>query len=198
MWFEKRSVDTRISNHRLIELQKSLNLKRNDTRFQKPSYLYATSRVCVFCSQFFARSIDEKVFKNFLLFLHNFHFSFQLRNSSQDDLNFSLEKKDSIILPPTNVNRQDIAAGHRCYQSSEVDNMPASNALLPPYNISSKTRLELEPWWEMDLGKGRNAYSVIFQIPLKMHQEFILSVIILERPTGFLCPRLDKYVISLH
>ena len=53
MWFSKTSVVRKVTNHKVVEIQRNWNISVDGKRFQAASYLYAVSNVCTFCSQFF-------------------------------------------------------------------------------------------------------------------------------------------------
>ena len=53
MYFSKDSVISKVPNHRIVDLKKSLNVVIKGQRYETASYLYASSNVCVTCAQFF-------------------------------------------------------------------------------------------------------------------------------------------------
>ncbi len=59
MYFEKKSVNFSVPNHRVIDLQRSWNVKIEGARYSTASYLYTNSSVCVFCAQLFG-FVEEK------------------------------------------------------------------------------------------------------------------------------------------
>lgn len=81
----------------------------------------------------------------------------------------------------------------RTYQSSIVDNMDSSHAVTIPYHAWSKTRREVDPWWEIDFGgRPRNIHSLSFLSNMASKENISIVVLMLKRPVGFENPFLDK------
>lgn len=94
----------------------------------------------------------------------------------------------------TEILRRDIAPGNRVYQSSTVDNLQANNAILPPYSKSTRTRREVDPWWELDFSRRHHIDNLTLQILTGHSQRIFVSVVLLSRPTGFEDPFLDSVI----
>jgi hypothetical protein len=96
----------------------------------------------------------------------------------------------------TALQRANVAmldAGCRTYQSSIVDNMDSTNAVTVPYHAWSKTRREVDPWWEIDFGgRPRNIHSISFLSNMASKENISIMVLLLKRPVGFENPFLDK------
>ena len=70
--------------------------------------------------------------------------------------------------------------------------MGAKNAVSPPYSVGAKTRLETDPWWELDLSRTRHVHSVRFVVVPKVHRRMTLLAMCLPRPLGFQAASLDR------
>lgn len=178
MYFHRDTINYVVPNHRIFELQKQWNggdAGRSGRRFQSPSFLYTTTMVCKFCSQFFSIMEEDK---------------------PKDVVN-DLEVLPSRVKGPklnlnTTVERKNVAEGQRAYQSSMVDNKLASYALLPPYELSSRTRREADPWWELDFGRLQQITHLSFEVLVGVRQLIHVYVMLLKTPIGFEDPFLDR------
>ena len=77
-----------------------------------------------------------------------------------------------------------VAVGHKTFQSSEMDDKSAECAVTPPYVFPAKTRREVDPWWEIDFGRGYRIHSISFLIATGIKQDLGLHIILLQRPYG--------------
>lgn len=179
MYFHKDSVFYKVPNNRIISLQKSWHFTQIGRRYQTASFLYKSVTVCTFCSQFFHASPDEIELEN---------------HRSEEKLSSTDYTEKQILNVSTTLQRSDIAVGHKVYQSSELDSKSAANAIIPPYDTASKTRREVDPWWEMDLGRGYRVHSISFLIATGIKQDLGLHIILLDRPYGFDDPFLDNII----
>ena len=75
-----------------------------------------------------------------------------------------------------------------------MDGYVASNAIKSPPNKISKTRREVDPWWEIDWGKPKHFHSLSFNIINHLSQKLFVSVCLLKRPTGHEDPFLDSVI----
>jgi hypothetical protein len=120
----------------------------------------------------------------------------------------------STELYQTPITRKNISLNCKTYQSSEVDSHNSSNAITPPYSLGSKTRREVDPWYEVDLGKTLHVHSVSLTVkgPTQQHvrtsspslgspitlslppsrAQVSLYVLLLKGPVGFENPFLDR------
>ena len=105
----------------------------------------------------------------------------------------------------TSIERTDLAAGRRAYQSSVVDQCEAVNAVQPQpnHNISAlaspspglnpglspypshhitkaKTRREVDPWWEVSLDQQCHVHSVCFKIGCSKQSDTSVFVFLLK------------------
>lgn len=219
-YFERSSVKYRVPNHRIIDLQRSWNVKLEGRRYQSGSFLYSTSCVCVFCAQLF-HDVKE-------MDLQNTNSSYVSLGDDGDPFAKSqtIDTKDSIstshafvgggdtggmrdtqqqqgkatdnesLVITTVIERRNVAPGMRTYQSSEVDNFDASCAISYDNERDaskfSKTRREVDPWWEMDFGRQINLHSIEFVIRAGTMQRLLVTVLMLKRPIGFEDPFLDS------
>ncbi|KAJ1435669.1 hypothetical protein B484DRAFT_325371, partial [Ochromonadaceae sp. CCMP2298] len=138
MFFHRNSVNYKVPNRRIFELQTRWEVKQEGRRYQNPAFLYKMVDVCSFCSQFFKMMPEDLPV---------------LEAKEQPEKPLKLEIK-------TVVQRQDVAAHKRCYQSSEVDGRTAAFAVFPPYEQSSRTRREVDPWWEVDFSRSQHLHSL--------------------------------------
>jgi hypothetical protein len=96
----------------------------------------------------------------------------------------------------TEVQRSNLAMldlDCRTYQSSIVDNMDSTNAVTVPYHLWSKTRREVDPWWEIDFGgRDRNLSAISFYSNMMSKENISIVVLLLKKPVGFENPFLDK------
>ena len=96
-----------------------------------------------------------------------------------------------LNITPT-INRRNVAVDKRVYQSSEVDGMTAECAISVPYHRHSRTRREVDPWWELDLGKIHHLHSISFQAAAQKGQNTEAVVMLFRKPYGFEQPFLEK------
>eukprot|EP01041_Mallomonas_annulata_P012937 gene12937-27296_t len=162
LWFEKASVNCGVPNHRIIALESSWNLDRDLKRYQSPSFLYTICRVCAFCAQFFESTSEEQQENS-------------AKNNQEDFIQY--DSKTEPVLK-TEIKRTNIAILKKTYQSSIVDNLNANNAITEPYEKGSRTRLEVDPWWEIDFGSNPIGFENPFLEELKTdciaYKEFII------------------------
>ena len=120
MWFEKSSVVYKVPQHRLIDLQKKWNCHNEGRRYSTASFLYATTSVCMLCSQFFDDGYE----------------------CSQNGLDELQGMPKSPTLNKTIIARTNIAPNPmtRVYASSMVDNFTAEKAIEVPYLSGFKSR----------------------------------------------------------
>ncbi len=96
------------------------------------------------------------------------------------------EEKDGVkeAVSHPNIDRKDVAEGMKCYQSSTVDNLNADYAIMPPYQTGSKTRREVDPWWEIDLGITLHIHSVVFSVVGALQNDMRSHVLLFDGPIG--------------
>jgi hypothetical protein len=94
----------------------------------------------------------------------------------------------------TVLRRSDVAPGNRCYQSSTVDGLSAEVAISPPYSRTTRTRREVDPWWEVDFSRRVHLESISLQALTGHMQKIFISVLLLSQPTGFEDPFLDSAI----
>lgn len=108
-------------------------------------------------------------------------------------IDFSLQKPEANPLVVTTVvERTNVATNQRAYQSSDVDGHTADFAAAEPAGKVSKTRREVDPWWEVDLGRSQNLLSVSASISTGIKQSIHVSILLLPSPLGFEDPFLDR------
>ncbi len=168
MFFHKDSVVYKVPNHRLHELHIKWNMNKSGRRYKNASFLYTTTTVCKFCSQFFDVMPEE--WKSTVP---------------------SLEDNDKLVLT-TKLVRTDIARNQRAYQSSCVDGRAASLAISEPYKLAAKTKREVDPWWEVDYQRPYHIYSISFRAATGIKQKLLVHVMLLDKPYGFEDPFLDS------
>jgi len=100
----------------------------------------------------------------------------------------------------TVINRSNVAVDKRVYQSSEVDGMGPENSISVPYQKSSRSRRQADPWWEIDLGRPFHLHSVSFNVMAQKAQNTETTVMLLKKPVGFEEPFLEivkqKYSVA--
>jgi hypothetical protein len=174
LYFEKKTMQHRVPNHRIIELQKVWNCNIEGRRYESASFLYTATSVCTFCYQLFDDDDDEVSSKrNFDLDISSMNQSQNLNSSpGQSQLSWSLAAKASTaktaerehLQPYNNKNpetansvtvkgttetqRTNVSVNKIAYQSSTVDKLDACLAVTEPYFRNAKTRREVDPWWE--------------------------------------------------
>lgn len=94
----------------------------------------------------------------------------------------------------TVLSRSDMAPGNRTYQSSTVDNMHAELAITHPYTKHTRTRREVDPWWELDFSRRHHVDSVSLKVLTGHSAKLYVSVLLLSKPTGFEDPFLDSVI----
>lgn len=181
MYFDRETVNYKVPNHRIFDLQNKWRensknaVKLDGRRYQSASFLYTETLVCTFCSQQFWLLSDELE-----------------KRTKAAKKETSLDTQGPKLDVVTQFQRADISSLKRSYQSSEVDGKNASFAVTPPFDRVSRTRREADPWWEVDLGRKFLVDKVSFSITIHVRQEFEIFVFLLERPTGFEDPFLDS------
>jgi hypothetical protein len=168
MWFDRKSVNYQVPNHRILELRQSWNYVQSGRRYASASYLYGNSLVCSFCSQFLSstagnESHHEVREKSYLSLTQSPH-SIVYFPFPQSQVLFGPSGAKPIQLYETPISRNNISMNCKTYQSSEVDSHSSSNAINPPFNDGSKTRREADPWYEVDLGKTIHVHSVALTV----------------------------------
>lgn len=181
MYFHRNSVNYKVPNHRIYELETSWNIKRSGRRYQNAAFLYKMINVCCFCSQFFKLLPDELLKSQ------------ELNQISSNDSNEKPLKLDIT----TKLERTNIAIEQRTYQSSVIDNHIASNAIIypsidHPYEIIAKTKREVDSWWEIDFSQKFHIHSLSFLISTSKRQKLVFSIFLLDRPYGFEDPFYDS------
>ena len=108
-----------------------------------------------------------------------------------NDINSSEESEKLHI--STVLQRADVTlqGGLRTYQSSTVDGLEADVAISPPYAKTTRTRREVDPWWEVDLCRRVHINSIALQVLTGHKQKIFVSVLLLSKPQGFEDPFLD-------
>lgn len=114
-YFSKASINFKVPNHRIIDLQHSWGYIREGKRYQNAAFLYSQSRVCVFCSQLFS-IIPEEAMK-------------VPPSSTVQAMILKDSSHDKQIAPQSSTSRSDIAFFQKCYQSSTADDFNASIAV---------------------------------------------------------------------
>jgi hypothetical protein len=170
MYFHRNSVNYKVPNHRIFELERQWKVKREGRRYANAGFLYKMIDVCCFCSQFFKIMPDE----------------LPVLGPKEP------EPKPMKLEITTVVERTDIAKGQRVYCSSSVDGRTAEMATLAPYDKVSRTRREVDPWWEVDFSRSYHVHSLSFLISTGKHQQLTVSVFLLDKPYGFEDPFLDS------
>lgn len=184
-YFHKKSMQRRVTNFKILQLQKSWNCLSEGKRFETSSFLYEGSAVCTFCYQLFDSKNVQKENDNIRK-----HSTTNLMDSQSES---SVYNEPSILAPKTlpssnvfqssessggrNINnsqggtvkgtaieRNNVAVNRICYQSSVVDQLDAVFAVTSPYSLFSKTRREGDAWWEISLERSVHIHSVQFTI----------------------------------
>lgn len=74
-----------------------------------------------------------------------------------------------------------------------VDDKGPECVIVPPYDKGGcRTRREVDPWWEVDLGRTQSVHSVSFTATGALQQKMHIFVILLRGPVGFENPFLDE------
>lgn len=170
MYFHRKSVNYKVPNHRIFDLERQWNVKRDGRRYTNPAFLYKMVDVCCFCSQFFKIMPDQLP---------------------------ALEPKEPPPKPlkldiKTVIERTDIARGQRTYMSSSVDGRTSEMAVSPPYEHLARTRREVDPWWEIDFSRSFHVHSLSFLVSTGKNQKLNVSVFLLDKPYGFEDPFIDS------
>lgn len=176
MYYRKDSVKCRVPNHRIIDIRRALKYPVDGQRYNTASYLYASSCVCTFCAQMFSDLYDphEKKVK-----------------ASGDLANIDRVEKLHI---QTQIKRANTAIDKRTYQSSIIDKMHSDLAITIPYNLWSKTRREVDPWWEVDFGQPENIDSLTFDFYSHNLADCSIYILLLQKPMGHENPFLDQLI----
>ena len=187
-YFHKKSMQRRVTNFKILELQKSWNCLSEGKRYETSSFLYEGSAVCTFCYQLFDSKSVQKEGDNMRK-----HSTTNLMDSQSES---SVYNEPSILVPKTvpssnvfqssdstedrnknnnnsygsstkgkiAIERNNVAVNRICYQSSIVDQLDAVFAVTAPYSLFSKTRREGDAWWEISLERLVHIHSVQFTI----------------------------------
>jgi hypothetical protein len=94
------------------------------------------------------------------------------------------------------VQRRDIAVSQKAYQCSTVDDKGPEAVITPPHTGGCRTRREVDPWWEVDLGRTQSVHSVSFTATSTLQQKMSVFVLLLKGPVGFENPFLDDLLRS--
>eukprot|EP01040_Poterioochromonas_malhamensis_P004383 gene4383-4699_t len=180
--FSCETVTYKVPIHRIMELKKIWDEKSKKAekyegrRYNFPSYLYTTTSVCLFCSQFFSTMPEER----------------QPVPPKADLSVLNKVEPGPKLEITTELQRTNIAERKKAYQSTEVDYKYAEYAVSPPYNDMTRTAREVDPWWEVDLGRKYSLESITFEILVGIRQTIDVYVFLLDKPIGFENPFLDK------
>ncbi|RYH28889.1 hypothetical protein EON65_10480 [archaeon] len=181
LYFNRNSICYKVPNHRIYSLRREWSKTKNGfdkqgRRYESASFLYQSTTVCCFCSQFFTQLPDEVP-----------------GDPNRDGGYKILNPKDTgaKLTVGTEVSRQNVALARHVYQSSNVDNKLAELAITPPYSQTSKTRREVDPWWEIDFGRYYHVHSISFDVNVGARQAWEVYVMLLDKPVGFNDPFLD-------
>eukprot|EP00981_Chlorochromonas_danica_P004376 scaffold875_cov183-Ochromonas_danica.AAC.3 len=169
----------------------SENALKTGKRYENPSYLYQVTTVCSFCSQFFTQFPEDCKEDP------NRDGGYQIlppvdNNNNNNNRSGSIGIDGSSGGTASAIQRQNIALNQRAYHSSEVDHKAAYLALLPPFEQSSRTRREADPWWEIEFGRFYHVHSLSFRITIGVRQRLEVHVLLLKKPIGFEDPFLDS------
>jgi hypothetical protein len=182
LYFNSDTVNYKVPIRRMMELKKSWDSKSESNyegrRYNFPSYLYTTTSVCLFCSQFFSTLPNE-------------------RHASPPKVDIDVLQRRTPgpkLAITTSIERTDIAQGQKAYQSSEVDYKFAHYANSPPYDCMTRTKREVDPWWEIDFARKYNLMSLSFSILIGIRQKIEVYVFLMDRPVGFDDPFLDNII----
>lgn len=176
MYYRKDSVKCRVPNHRIIDIRRALKYPVDGQRYNTASYLYASSCVCTFCAQMFSDLYDPHEKK---------------QKASGDLANIDRVEKLHI---QTQIKRANTAIDKRTYQSSIIDKMHSDLAITIPYNQWSKTRREVDPWWEVDFGQPENIDSLTFDFYNHNLADCSIYILLLQKPMGHENPFLDQLI----
>jgi len=170
MYFHRNSVNYKVPNHRIFDLERKWNVKRDGRRYTNPAFMYKMVDVCCFCAQFFKIMPDQLP-------------EIELKEPEPKPMKLDIK---------TVLERTDIACGQRTYMSSTVDGRTSDMAVLPPYEELARTRREVDPWWELDFSRSFHVHSLSFNISTGKNQKLHLSVFLLDKPYGFEDPFIDS------
>ena len=170
MYFHRNSVNYKVPNHRIFDLERKWNVKRDGRRYTNPAFMYKMVDVCCFCAQFFKIMPDQLP---------------EIEPKEPEPKPMKLDIK-------TVLERTDIACGQRTYMSSSVDGRTSDMAVLPPYEELARTRREVDPWWELDFSRSFHVHSLSFNISTGKNQKLQVSVFLLDKPYGFEDPFIDS------
>jgi hypothetical protein len=186
LYFARDSVTYKVPVHRIMELKKlwkdggSSKEKENyeGRRYNFPSYLYTTSSVCIFCSQFFSTMPNERQ-----------------SSPAKADLAVLPSKEKGLKLEiNSTLNRTDVSQSKKAYQSSEVDYKYAIYAVTPPFDQCTRSKREVDPWWEINLGWKYNIEEINFSLLIGIRQYIEIFIFLLDKPIGFENPFLDSMI----
>jgi hypothetical protein len=169
-WYELSSIKYKVPNYRLLELRRSWGIHQTGRRYETASYLYANALVCTFCTQFF----DEAYHK-----------------TAVDNLEADVVPISPIVT--TQLERTDLTQPYRrTYQSSCVDNLESDGAITPPYTMGSKTRREVDPWWELSLEDSYHIHSISVAVMGGIQKALSLHVMVFDASVGWEDPFIES------
>lgn len=180
-----------------MDLQASWDYVRKGRRYETSSFIYAMSSVCTFCAQLFCKEDEVASSKG----LPQPISPIKTAASGECEITTGNIESDDCNMITTEIKRKDVAFGQRAYQSSTVDNMSADIALSSRPSSEwdvftvkggSKTRREVDSWWEVDLGRTTHIDSISVVVCAAIQQPLSVYVILLNEPVGFENPFLDK------
>lgn len=175
MFFHRNSINYKVPCHRIIETERKWGIVKEGRRYENAAFLYRTVLVCCFCSQFF-RLLTEEMPEEPI-------------KAVPAILDVGLDKMKLEI--STKLERTNIAAGQRTYQSSVVDNCISDNALQGG-QLVARTIREVDPWWEVDFSRKFHLHSLSFLLSTYKRQKMTVFVFLLDRPYGYEDPFIDS------
>lgn len=91
LYFDKKTMQHRVPNHRIIELQKLWNCNIEGRRYESASFLYTATAICTFCYQLFD-DVDDDIYSK-----GNFDLDSSSMNQSQ---NLSISSNQLVAFRP--------------------------------------------------------------------------------------------------
>lgn len=197
-YYDKDSVIYVVPNYRIQELRDEWNLSKfKGKRYEISSYKYSISKLCYFCAQFFDDNEEiDQVIENSLEDSANVMSTEQKQNSEGEimilDSQHHHEPKYQFFksITRTDLLKSSLNSSYKCYQSSTVDNYLATNPIF--LNKLSKTRRQVDPFWEVDFNGLKNIHSIEFDLFLSPNQLINGYILLFDKPIGFEDPFIDR------
>ena len=180
----------------IFKLRKNWGMFQSSVKLRAQILMDTKVRVCLFCNQFFSTPMNSKQCHNLQTAAEDLDIEKMIldsirRMTQSTFLQLSPDERKGICALPSELEPLprgviNLAVHKQALQSSTKDDITDSHALNAVdsniFDIPSKTKVQENPWWEVDLGHLCSISSIRLWIPISSLRMMSIWVLAARQP----------------